>query len=217
MAPAVRWIVGIILFLIAGALWMYWKPGDVSKSSSSADAAKQSVTTSTDQAAAAKAKADADAAAAAAKAKADADAAAAAAKAKADAEAAALAAATLTASLLFDFDRSALRPTEKPKLDALAAKLKGKTLERVDAVGYADRIGEEPYNDKLSRKRADVVVAYLVSKGVDAGKVRTDAKGENEAVTGDACKNMGPESASNHKLVDCLQRDRHVEIVLVAR
>jgi OOP family OmpA-OmpF porin len=121
----------------------------------------------------------------------------------------------VTASVLFDFDRSALRPGEAPKLDELIAKLKGRSFDRLDAVGHADRIGKVTYNLQLSKRRAEAVQAYLVGKGIDAGRIRTEAKGEDEAVTGEACKNMGPESRKNQKLVECLQRDRRVEVKLV--
>ena len=122
----------------------------------------------------------------------------------------------VTASVLFDFDRSEIRPGETPKLDELAAEFKGGAFGRVDAVGHADRIGANAYNLALSKRRAEAVQAYLVGKGMDAGRIRTEAKGEDEAATGDACKNMGPENRKNQKLVECLQRDRRVEVKLVA-
>jgi len=122
----------------------------------------------------------------------------------------------VTASVLFDFDRSVVRPGEASKLDELAAKVKGRTFDRLDAVGHADRIGANAYNLALSKRRAEAVQAYLVGKGMDAGRIRTEAKGEDEAATGDACKNMGPENRKNQKLVECLQRDRRVEVKLVA-
>jgi outer membrane protein OmpA-like peptidoglycan-associated protein len=55
-------------------------------------------------------------------------------------------------AVYFDFDRSALRAGETSKLDELTAKLQGRTFERLDAVGYADRIGEEPYNHRRFQK-----------------------------------------------------------------
>ena len=122
----------------------------------------------------------------------------------------------VTASVLFDFDRSVVRPGEASKLDELATKIKGRTFDRLDVVGYADRIGADDYNLKLSKRRAEAVQVYLVGKGVDAGRIRVEAKGENEAVTGETCKNMGPESRKNQKLVECLQRDRRVEVKLAA-
>ena len=123
----------------------------------------------------------------------------------------------VTASVLFDFDRSVVRPGDASKLDELAAKVKGRTFDRLDAVGHADRIGANDYNLKLSKRRAEAVQAYLVGKGMDAGRIRTEAKGEDEAVTGDACKKMGPENRKNQKLVECLQRDRRVEVKLVIK
>lgn len=122
----------------------------------------------------------------------------------------------VTASVLFDFNRSEVRPGEASKLDELAAKAKGRAKDRLDAVGHADRIGGDSYNLALSKRRAEAVQAYLVGKGIDAGRIRTDAKGEGEAVTGEACKNLGPENRKNQKLVECLQRDRRVEVKLVA-
>jgi OOP family OmpA-OmpF porin len=123
----------------------------------------------------------------------------------------------VTALVLFDFDRSVLRPGETPKLDELIAKFKGRAFDGVDAVGHADQIGTDPYNLRLSERRAEAVRAYLVGKGVDAGSIRTEAKGEREAMTGEACKKMGPENQKNQKLVECLQPDRRVEITLAAK
>jgi len=123
----------------------------------------------------------------------------------------------LTATVLFDYDSSALRPGEATKLDDLAAKGKGRASDRVDAVGHADRIGSEPYNAGLSKRRAEAVRNHLVGKGVEAARIRAEAKGESEAATGTACQKMGPENRSNRKLVECLQRDRRVEVRLAAR
>ena len=123
----------------------------------------------------------------------------------------------VTASVLFDFDRSVIRPGETQKLDELTARIKGRAFDRLDAVGHADRIGADAYNLRLSMRRAEAVQAYLVGKGVDAGRIRTEAKGESAAVTGEACKNMGPENRKNQKLVECLQRDRRVEVKLIIK
>jgi len=116
----------------------------------------------------------------------------------------------VAASVLFDFDQSVLRPGETPKLDELTAKLKGRAFDGVSVVGHADQIGTDPYNLRLSGQRADAVRAYLVGKGVDAGSIRTEARGEREAVTGEACKNQG------RKRIECLQPDRRVEVTLAA-
>jgi len=122
----------------------------------------------------------------------------------------------LTATVLFDYDRSEVRPVEAPKLDEFAARLKGRTYDRLEAVGHADRIGAEAYNLALSRRRAEAVRDYLAGKGVEAKRVRAEAVGETEPVTGETCKNLGPAGRKNRKLIECLQPDRRAELRLVA-
>ena len=123
----------------------------------------------------------------------------------------------LTATVLFDYDSSVLQTGEAARLDELAGKAKGRASDPVDAAGHADRIGSDAYNMGLSRKRAEAVRDHLVGKGIEAGRVRVEAKGESEAATGAACKSMGPESRSNRKLIECLQRDRRVEVTLASK
>lgn len=121
----------------------------------------------------------------------------------------------VTAAILFDYNRSVLRPGETSKLDELTAKFKGGAFSRVDAIGHADRIGSDAYNATLSERRAESVRGYVVGKGVDSAKIRTEAKGRSESVTGDSCMKMGAENRKNRKLIECLQPDRRVQITLV--
>ena len=44
-------------------------------------------------------------------------------------------------------------------------------LEVIIAVGHADRIGKDAYNQKLSERRAAAVKEYLVSKGIEANRL----------------------------------------------
>ncbi|WP_018410047.1 OmpA family protein [Methyloversatilis thermotolerans] len=122
---------------------------------------------------------------------------------------------TLAADALFDFDKAVLRPEGKSKIDEAVSKLNTIELEVIIAVGHADRIGKDKYNQTLSEKRAAAVKDYLVSKGVEANRVYTEGKGESQPVTGDSCKKMGKEHRSNKKLVECLQPDRRVEIEII--
>ena len=118
----------------------------------------------------------------------------------------------LTASLLFDFDRSSIRPGEATKLDDIAAKLVDRPGEGLEIAGYADRIGSKKYNLALSKRRAEAVRDYLVGKGVKAGAFGLGEMGEAEAATGDTCKALGPANRRNRKLIDCLQPDRRAEL-----
>jgi OOP family OmpA-OmpF porin len=122
---------------------------------------------------------------------------------------------TFATDVLFDFDKSEVKPEGRSKLDDLAGKVKGVNLEVVIAIGYADRIGSTAYNQRLSVRRADAIKAYLVSRGIEANRVYTEGKGETQSVTGDKCKNMGREHRSNKKLVECLAPDRRTEIEVI--
>ncbi|HEY6895840.1 MAG TPA: OmpA family protein [Rhodocyclaceae bacterium] len=118
---------------------------------------------------------------------------------------------TLAADALFDFNKATLRPEGKSKLDDLASKVGGIKLEVIIAVGHADRIGGDAYNQKLSEKRAAAVKEYLVGKGIESNRVYTEGKGKKQPKTAaNECK--GPKSK---KVIDCLQPDRRVEIEVI--
>jgi OOP family OmpA-OmpF porin len=115
---------------------------------------------------------------------------------------------SLSSDVLFEFNKADLLPGGQQKLDEISDRLKGANVQQVLAVGHADRIGSEEYNQQLSEKRAAAVKDYLASKGVDQSRVRSEGRGESEPVTGDQCKG----SKANPKLIACLQPDRRVDI-----
>jgi OOP family OmpA-OmpF porin len=89
---------------------------------------------------------------------------------------------TYAADAFFDFDKSALKPEGRTKLDDLIGKIKGINLEVIIAVGHTDSVGSNKYNQKLSVKRSESVKAYLVSKGIEKNRVYTEGKGETQPV-----------------------------------
>lgn len=117
---------------------------------------------------------------------------------------------TFDANVLFDFDKSQLRPAGRDKLDVFIAKTRDfiNPGEMV-AVGYADRIGTGAYNQTLSDERVAAVKTYLVSQGIEWKQVSTSGRGESQPTTRGECS--GSESAKN---IACLQPDRHVYIEL---
>jgi OOP family OmpA-OmpF porin len=115
---------------------------------------------------------------------------------------------TLAADVLFDFDKSAVKPEFKDRLDTLSGQVRGVNLEVVIAIGHADLIGTTTYNQKLSVRRAESVKAYLVSKGIEPNRIYTEGKGETQPVK--ACPNM-----KGKALIDCLYPNRRVELEVI--
>ncbi len=83
-------------------------------------------------------------------------------------------------SLHFDFDKSELRPEGKAELDKLAAQLNASKEYNIVVGGHTDSIGTEEYNMKLSERRAQAVVKYLLMKGVNNAYVGSHNYGESK-------------------------------------
>ncbi|HJY79084.1 MAG TPA: OmpA family protein [Burkholderiales bacterium] len=114
---------------------------------------------------------------------------------------------SLSSDVLFSFDKAELRPEGQKKIDEITGRLKGANVQLINAIGHADRIGNNQYNQKLSEKRAAAVKDYLAKQGIEVNKVRSEGRGESEPVTGDQCKGV-----KGSKLISCLQPDRRVDI-----
>jgi OmpA-OmpF porin, OOP family len=109
---------------------------------------------------------------------------------------------TFAADVLFDFDKAVIKAEGKSKLDDIANKVKGINLEVVIAIGHADSIGSDEYNQRLSVRRADAVKAYMVSKGLEPNRVYTEGKGEKQPV-------------ANNKTADGRAKNRRTEIEVI--
>ena len=114
----------------------------------------------------------------------------------------------LASTELFEFNKAVLTQDARAKLDSeVVAKLKDlKDVRYIIVNGHADRLGSPQYNQRLSEKRAEAVRAYLVSKGVDAGKVETLGFGKTLPVK--AC----PDQKDRKGLIACLAENRRVVV-----
>lgn len=122
---------------------------------------------------------------------------------------------TIKGTGLFDFNKSELRADAKAELDknVVAKKADVKAVSGVAVNGHADRIGSQDYNLKLSEKRAEVVKAYLVGKGVPANNIETFGFGKTQPATGANVKKC-EDSLPRAELIKCLQPHRRVEVEL---
>ncbi len=93
-------------------------------------------------------------------------------------------------NVLFDFDKSTLKPEGKAEIDKLVAEMTKFPGDTVLVVGHTDSVGTDAYNMALGQRRADAVVAYMKSAGIDAARVGSKSMGESApAVANDSAAN----------------------------
>lgn len=115
---------------------------------------------------------------------------------------------TLSAGALFPLSSTSIKPLGREKLDELVSRLKEMDFETVRIVGHTDPTGPAPMNEKLSKKRAQAVKAYLVSKGIDAKRIETSGKGGAQPLP----KTRDCDALPRMEKIICYAPDRRVEI-----
>src|SRR5215472_1638948 len=88
--------------------------------------------------------------------------------------------------VLFDFDKSTIKPEAAQILDRLVAFMSENKDKRVALSGHTDSIGTEAYNLKLSDRRWMSVRDYVVKKGVESGRVSGQGFGESKPIASNA-------------------------------
>lgn len=84
--------------------------------------------------------------------------------------------------VLFDFDRSTIKPAAQQQLAIVVKEMKENAQLRAELVGHADATGPAAYNMGLSKRRAEAVRNYLVKQGVASGNLSLDWKGESQPI-----------------------------------
>ncbi|WP_144821359.1 OmpA family protein [Marinobacter piscensis] len=102
--------------------------------------------------------------------------------------------------VLFDVDKTDLKPSGEQTIGRLADFMREYEDRRVRVEGYTDSTGAESYNQKLSERRARAVSDELVSRGIERRRIETKGFGEQYPV------------ASNDTRAG-RQQNRRVEIV----
>jgi OmpA-OmpF porin, OOP family len=86
----------------------------------------------------------------------------------------------------FEFDQDRLTVNARTLLDDVVAALAAAPEIAVEIAGHTDSLGSDAYNQRLSERRAKAVRDYLISQGVEAGRLSEKGYGEAEPVADNA-------------------------------
>ena len=93
-------------------------------------------------------------------------------------------------TVLFDFDKSTIKPEASTTLDSIVSELKEFSKDTIVVEGHTCNIGTDAYNQGLSERRANAVVQYLTNAGIDASRIKSQGLGETSpAVPNDSPAN----------------------------
>lgn len=86
-------------------------------------------------------------------------------------------------SVNFVDDTDVITPEHARQLDRVVVMMTAMPDATVHVVGNTDQRGGETRNSLVSRRRAEAVVAYLVSRGIDGSRLTTQAAGESNPLS----------------------------------
>lgn len=75
-------------------------------------------------------------------------------------------------AVLFDFDESTLTDQAREELNEVVKIMLKRSSIYMEIIGHTDIIGGDYYNVELSESRAQQVIQYMVSKGIDESRLR---------------------------------------------
>ncbi|MGZ3941016.1 MAG: OmpA family protein [Bacteroidia bacterium] len=101
-------------------------------------------------------------------------------------------------NIYYDYDKWDIRKDALPALDVLLKIMKENPEIHVELSSHTDSRGSDKYNMKLSQKRAESAVNYIISQGVHMERIY--AKGYGETKLLNQCKNGVKCSDEEHQL-----------------
>lgn len=82
--------------------------------------------------------------------------------------------------LLFDFNKSDIKPENGKEIIRLAKQLNKYDLQKLKIVGHTDDIGNPEYNQKLSEERAQSVAGIFLNEGFKQTNLNVIGRGSNQ-------------------------------------
>jgi len=88
----------------------------------------------------------------------------------------------MAAMIHFDFDKATIRSDDQSVLDQKVQILQANPALKIRISGHCDERGSDEYNLALGNRRATAAKQYLVSHGIDAGRIETASYGEERPI-----------------------------------
>ena len=86
-------------------------------------------------------------------------------------------------NIFYDFDKATLRPESTEALDRLIALLNENPNVTIELSAHTDQRGSDQYNERLSQRRAESVVNYLIEHGIAQDRLTPVGYGEKRPKT----------------------------------
>lgn len=106
-------------------------------------------------------------------------------------------------NIFYDFNKATLRPESGPEIEKLINLMNENPSIDVQIRSHTDSVGSADYNLKLSNERAQSVVDYMVSAGIDRSRLSTQGLGKSEPTV-------------DNKTEENRQKNRRTEFKIVA-
>ena len=100
--------------------------------------------------------------------------------------------------IYFDYDKATIRTEYNDFLTRIVRVVNGHSDLRVRVTGNTDADGSDAYNDDLSKRRAEAIIAYFVKQGVAADRIEIEFNGEKKPVD----RNDTKEGKQNNRRVE---------------
>ncbi len=101
-------------------------------------------------------------------------------------------------NIYFDFDKTTLKKESFTELNKVVAFLKENPSVEIEIAGHTDNKGSDEYNETLSQGRSQAVVDYIISQGIDTGRLSAHGYGESKPID----TNDTPAGQANNRRVE---------------
>ncbi len=86
----------------------------------------------------------------------------------------------LIENIFYEFDRADLTPASTQSLDELIKLLNDNPNVTIELASHCDYKGDDAYNERLSQRRAESVVKYLITNGIASDRLTAKGYGEQK-------------------------------------